>query len=123
MLTYSQKTGMLTINGKHFARAYSGHGEGLNNHAMQSVAGIGPIPVGIYRMVAVKSDGPTGPYTIVLQPEPGTNTFGRSLFRYHGDNSKGDKSASHGCIVSLDGRPPRVAAWNLTDKRIEVVAE
>jgi hypothetical protein len=32
-----------------------------------------------------------------LDPLPGTDMFGRSLFRIHGDNSA--HNASHGCII------------------------
>jgi hypothetical protein len=32
-----------------------------------------------------------------LDPVDGTNTFGRSLFRIHGDNARHD--ASEGCII------------------------
>jgi hypothetical protein len=32
-----------------------------------------------------------------LDPESGTEPFGRSLFRIHGDNASHD--ASHGCII------------------------
>jgi hypothetical protein len=32
-----------------------------------------------------------------LDPLPGTSTFGRSLFRIHGNNAVND--ASHGCVI------------------------
>lgn len=123
MLVYSQKTGRLTLDGKPFALAYSGHGKGLNNHSMETIHAIGPIPCGIYRMVELRQNGSTGPNSIALIPEPETDTHGRGDFLYHGDNRQANFTASHGCIVSLQGSAPRLRAWNLSDKRINVVPE
>lgn len=34
-----------------------------------------------------------------LDPDSSNNMFGRDAFRIHGDNSRGDQSASQGCII------------------------
>ena len=38
-----------------------------------------------------------------LKPDSSNNMFGRSNFQIHGDNKKGDGSASHGCIILNKG--------------------
>jgi hypothetical protein len=48
MWIYSQTTGLMTHNGVESGVGYSGHGDGLNNPAMQDVEGVGPCPQGIY---------------------------------------------------------------------------
>ena len=45
MLTYSQTTGeMRTALGELLGTGYAGHGEGVNNPALQSVPDTGPLP-------------------------------------------------------------------------------
>jgi hypothetical protein len=76
-----------------------------------------------YRATAMtgdKNSPNTGPFTIVLEPEPGTDTCGRSAFRIHGDNSRGDRSASHGCIILP--RTVRETIWRSGQRLIEVIA-
>ena len=120
--TYVQKTGELLHNGQHVDRGYSGHGDGLDNPEMQNAMGIGPIPCGSYRI------GPPhtpvdhiGPIALSLTPDPANEMFGRSAFFIHGDNAKGDHSASNGCIIL--GRPTREAINNSADKALVVVAQ
>lgn len=96
-------------------QGYSGAGhssaEGRNNPAMCNVVAKGPIPPGQYTIGAPHASPNTGPYTMNLDPKPGTNTFGRSAFRIHGNNAAND--ASHGCIIL----PPdaRHAIWESGD--------
>ncbi|WP_338492034.1 tlde1 domain-containing protein [Erwinia aphidicola] len=98
---YSQGTGVLRHNGSIVARGYSGVGSGLNAPSMQQVERVGPIPEGFYRINGYNNH--RGPYTVILDPIAGTNTFGRSAFRIHGDNaSKPPNSSSEGCIVIND---------------------
>lgn len=66
---------------------------------MQDVPDVGPIPQGTYDIGSQYYNGHTGPGTMNLDPTEGTNTFGRDAFRIHGDNSRGNHSASHGCVV------------------------
>jgi len=91
---------------------YSGHGAGVNNPLYQDVHEFGPIPQGWYTISRFFDDhGGKGPIVARLAPDAGNNMFGRSGFMIHGDNAKGDHSASEGCII---------AAHNL---RLEIAAE
>jgi hypothetical protein len=86
---------------------------------MQAAKGVGPIPRGKWRMAGVKDSPNTGPYTIVLEPLPGTDTCGRADFRIHGDSIANPGTASHGCIILA--RPQREAIWRSGDHMLEVV--
>lgn len=63
---------------------------------------VGPIPVGSWTM-GEPYDAPesTGFYTIPLTPKPGTETFGRTALKIHGDDVAyaGLQKASDGCVV------------------------
>lgn len=89
--TFSKDSDLITDD------AYSGTGGGRNNPLMQNVRNVGPIPVGSYQIGAATNSHHTGPLTLPLSPLHGTNTFGRTAFRIHGDNRRHD--ASHGCII------------------------
>jgi len=101
---------------------YSGAGysfsEGRNNAGMEDVVGRGPIPIGWYSIGEPHHSPTTGPYTMNLDPQPGTDTLGRSAFRIHGNNAEND--ASHGCIIL----PPdaRRAIWESGDHTLQVIA-
>jgi hypothetical protein len=118
---WDQSAGTLSRNGALVARGYSGNGRGLNRPAMQAAVGVGPIPRGMWRMTALRLTGAsTGPYTIVLEPEPGTDTLGRSEFRVHGDSIAHPGTSSHGCIVLP--RTVRETIWKSGDHVLEVVS-
>jgi len=70
-------------------------------------------------MTEVHNSPHTGPFTIVLLPTPGTDTLGRDAFRIHGDNSLGNRSASHGCIILR--REVREHMWSSGDHELVVV--
>ena len=116
---WDQSAGSLSWEGKVIAFGYAGKGAGKNNPDMQDVKKTGPIPRGLWRMTGVKNSPNTGPFTIVLVPEAGTDTRGRSEFRVHGDNKTG--TASEGCIILP--RPIRNRLWENRSKApvIEVV--
>lgn len=128
MFLYNQKTGELKNNaGKIIGVGYSGHGEGVNNPALQSVHDIGPLPCGDYTIELVKdSDGNpidwNGKKAPVfrLVPKQGTNVFGRTNFEMHGDDVKhpGMKLGSLGCMIQ--GRDTRVQVMISTDKDLRV---
>ena len=119
MWTWDQSAGLLSRAGKRW-RGYSGAARGKNNPAMQAAVGTGPIPQGRWT-IAERHDSPnTGPCTLMLLPEPGTATFGRSEFRIHGDNIAHPGTASHGCIVLP--RTVRDAIWASGDRALEVIA-
>ncbi len=117
--TYSQSTGRLSHDGLHVGDGYSGHGDGLNNPSMQSVQGVGPLPRGRYRIGGAYDDQHLGPCVMHLDPEPGTETHGRSLFRMHGDNAEANHTASDGCIIM--GPSVRRAVASSPDRELEVV--
>jgi hypothetical protein len=98
-------------------QGYSGAGEGRNNPAMQNVPDVGPTPQGTYDIGPGHPSDTTGPNTMNLTPSPGTNTFGRDLFRIHGNNAEND--ASTGCPIA----PPNVRQQinNSTDRVLQVV--
>jgi lipoprotein-anchoring transpeptidase ErfK/SrfK len=116
---YSQSTGQMThpVDGGSpdggatvVDTGYSGHGNGVNNSAMQREAGTGPIPQGTYTIQPqqdnVTANGtslpgsmritmPDGGSTLINLPDGGT----RSGFLIHGDNPQGNRTASNGCII------------------------
>jgi len=98
MWRYQQSTGDLYHLGSYEGKGYSGHGEGVNNHALEADQGIGPIPCGMWRIGHSRTSHNTGPITMDLTPV-GHDANGRSLFRIHGDNSAMNETASRGCII------------------------
>lgn len=97
MWTYSQSTGELLHEGKFEGTGYSGTGIGRNRPEAEKMVATGPIPKGAYTIGPAYEHPHLGSCVMNLEPEPNTDTFGRSLFRVHGDNQRHD--ASHGCIV------------------------
>jgi hypothetical protein len=122
MWTYKQSTGQLFD--KDFTLAgtgYSGHAEGVNNPALQSHRGIGPIPRGIF-VIGAPFDSPDhGEYCLRLTPHPENEMFDRSGFLMHGDKKSmpGMFAASLGCVIQA--RATREKVWNSGDHAIEVI--
>ena len=100
---YSQSTGGLSrIDGgvsNPVATGYAGNGSNLNNPAGQSQPNSGPVPQGDYSIGPQRNSPNTGRGIMDLIPYPTNNMFGRSAFQIHGDNSRGDQSASNGCMI------------------------
>jgi hypothetical protein len=86
MWTYEQTTGNIYQDGVYVGPRYSGLDDGKNNPDMQDVQGKGPIPVGEYSIGAMEDSGNLGPAVMPLEPQPATETFGRSGFFIHGDD-------------------------------------
>jgi len=100
MWTWSQSEGKLYRDGNWVADGYAGHGDGVNNPDMQNVEMVGPLPQGRYTIGSLRKDGRhMGPFVMFLDPAPENEMYGRSAFYIHGDNGKGDNSASNGCII------------------------
>jgi Protein of unknown function (DUF2778) len=103
MWIYDQHTGKLYHDldennpPEYISTGYSGTGPGRNNPLFESKQGVGPIPKGRYNIGSPRDSVTLGPLVMDLTPHSDTNTFGRSLFRIHGNNSIDD--ASHGCII------------------------
>lgn len=120
MFIYSQSTGVLTRDGRHYGTGYSGHGDAVNRPERQRERGVGPIPRGDWNIGGNRTSPNTGPLTITLTPAAGTDTFGRSLFRIHGDSIKAPGTASNGCIILP--RSVREAIIRSGDTALRVVA-
>ncbi len=115
--SYDQSSGELRHNGSFEGTGYSGTGIGRNSPDAQAIHNTGPIPQGRYH-IDPKYDHPhLGPCVMNLEPLAGTITFGRSLFRIHGDNARHD--ASEGCIIL--GPLLRAAIANSGDHDLEVL--
>jgi hypothetical protein len=125
MWTWQQRTGMLLQNGVFVAKGYSGKGVGKNNPGMQHVAGVGPIPVGNWKMLRVYDSAKVGPFAIVLDKVDATrgddrdDDSGRGAFRIHGDSSSNFGNASNGCIILP--RAIRDKIWKSGDRDLQVV--
>lgn len=115
--TYEQSTGRLYENGNYRGTGYSGSLTNKNNPDRQQVKGMGPLPRCTYHIGGYTRS--KGPWTIELIQTSG-ETFGRSLFRIHGDKRAGIQGyASAGCIVINPS--VRLLIINSTDKTLEVV--
>ncbi len=121
MYTYHQSSGQLMQGGTVRLICYAGHGSGVNNPAMQDQHDIGPLPQGRYTMSALIDSPHTGLATIILDPDPANQMFGRSGFRIHGDNAAANHTASDGCIIAGHAAD-RTQIWNSGDHDLEVLA-
>jgi hypothetical protein len=99
MWQWDQSKGELTRDSVFVSLGYAGKGRGKNSPSMQAAKAIGPIPQGMWKIGDVYNSKNTGPYTIILTPMNGTQTFGRSAFRIHGDSIKAPGTASKGCVI------------------------
>ena len=116
MLEWDQSAGKLSLDGVFKSSGYSGRDRGKNNPSMQAAKGIGPIPQGLWNITGVKDSPDLGPVCIILEPAKGTNTFGRSEFRIHGDSIKNPGTASHGCIIL----PRAIREWIVRSKFTQI---
>ena len=106
---YNSQTGDLWVCNVDYcmplATGYAGKGSCRNNPSCDGKKSLGPLPRGTYNMQVARHDRFAEP-AIRLTQTSGL-TFDRSGFWVHGDNAKGDQSASSGCIVL--GKPVRLA--------------
>ena len=116
---WDQSAGKLSRDGVAVATGYSGNARGKNNPSMQAAVGVGPIPAGKWSITEKYDSANVGPYALKLVPKAGTQTFGRSAFRIHGDSIRNPGTASHGCIILP--RPVRERIWRSNDHDLEVV--
>ncbi len=100
LITYEQKTGHISLNGKRVGKGYSGYGIAANDPNLEHQRKIGPIPRGHWKIDRWQDTYPgRGPIVAVLSPV-GHDAHGRSGFLIHGDNSTpAPFDGSHGCIV------------------------
>ncbi len=99
MFTFNSRTGEFKHDNLSLGFGYAGNGAGKNNPDMERVKGHGPLPRGLYKIGAPYDDAHLGPVVFHLDPEPGTEMFGRSLMRIHGDSAAHPGDASDGCII------------------------
>lgn len=116
--TYHQKTGELLHDDAFEGTGYSGRAGGRNNPDAERVQSVGPIPRGRYAIGKPYDHPHLGPCVMNLDAMDGTDTFGRSLFRIHGDNARHD--ASEGCIIL--GPAIRRHIARSADDEMEVIA-
>lgn len=118
MWTYHQSTGALhRDDGQLVMVGYSGHAEGLNNPDLEHVRNVGPIPRGDWTIGKAFHHPSKGP--VCMRLTPAGDIHGRDGFLCHGDNNKGDRSASNGCIIMP--RAVRNAIDKSPDKHLRVV--
>lgn len=113
---YSQKTGKLTLGGKLIATGYSGHGDGVNNPDKEKMRNVGPIPAGLWTLSKPRTYKKME-NCFDLTPS-GHDAHGRDQFLIHGDNDKGDKSASEGCIILDKAVRLKIADGKVTKLRV-----
>ena len=91
--TYSQKTGIFT-NGDsgQSTQSYSGKKDVTD----QTKKNEGPIPIGTY---TITNNCEKNKERCNLQPDSSNKMYDRDSFQIHGDNGRGDQSASKGCII------------------------
>jgi RHS repeat-associated protein len=125
---YQQTTGQLdhvddtTGAVTNIGTGYAGRGDGYNNPNMQNIQDVGPIPQGTYTIGPAYNHQNLGPTVMNIDPNPGTDTFGRSLFRIHGYNGLANNTASSGCIVQNPVVRNRVRTGvNNGDNQLEVI--
>lgn len=121
MWTYNQANGNLSRDGELVATGYSGADpEGKNNPAMEAEHDVGPIPRGLWRVATLTvGETPHGPYVLHLEPQEGTDTFGRGGFLIHGDSINAPGTASKGCVIMP--RSVRERIWASGDREFQVV--
>lgn len=103
---YEQDTGRLYYKGAFVGAGYAGHPPHVNDPDAQEMQSIGPLPRGTYTIGPPYKHPTKGPVVQNIDPEPDTEMFGRSLFRFHGESVKPPAGyASEGCIIMA--RPVR----------------
>jgi lipoprotein-anchoring transpeptidase ErfK/SrfK len=95
--TYNQTTGeFCNGNTGKCTTSYSGY----KGETDQTKKNLGPAPEGKY---TIENSCDKQGERCNLKPDASNNMFGRSGIQIHGDNNKGDQSASHGCIILNKG--------------------
>lgn len=120
MWTFNRSQGKIIAPDGQTYSAYSGHGEGVNNPALESVHNVGPIPGGLWDIGAPQDTVTHGSYVLPLTPHSDTVTYGRSGFLIHGDSlaHAGERTASLGCVIVA--HTVRVLVWSSGDHVLRV---
>lgn len=122
-LIYEQSTGKLTDAPKNadptrLGTGYSGHPPHVNDAEAQALKARGPIPRGRYRVSHPWEHVRLGPVAMFLVPFVANDMQGRSGFFIHGDNSYGNNTASHGCIILPRRIREEIATIRATQKEL-----
>lgn len=103
MIVYSQSKGSLSDANETapriLGRGYSGAPGFVNDPDAQALKARGPIPRGLYRVMAPFDHVRLGPVVFYLDPVHPDRMMGRSGFFIHGDNKYGNRTGSSGCII------------------------
>ena len=114
MFIYEQGSGRLLHRSgdsvRLIATGYAGAPACIDDPAKDHIHQCGPLPKGTYRCRVLKHPRFAAP-AIKLDPEKGTRMYRRSGFYIHGDNDRGDRSASSGCIIVGKQAREYVARW------------
>ena len=98
-LTHVEPGGAITSVGV----GYAGHGQGVNNPAMQGISNTGPLPLGTYTIGHQQSNvtgtGVTLPGSMRLTPAPDNEMLGRAGFLIHGPHTNDNQDSSNGCPI------------------------
>ena len=119
MWQYSQGSGELKRDGETRGHGYAGAGPGKNNPLFERLKNIGPIPRGLWTIMAPIDSETVGPFALPLRPRKETITHVRSNFLVHGDSKTKPGEASRGCIIL--SRKLREEIWNSKDRILKVV--
>lgn len=116
---YSQKTGVLTLDGKEYAKGYSGKAEGKNNPDKEKEKNVGPIPTGLWKIGKAREfEGMENCFD--LAPD-GHDAHKRTEFLIHGDSKENPGMASKGCIILDKVVRKKIAESGIT--KLKVVKE
>lgn len=94
---------------------YAGAPGHVNAPGSSHLVGLGPLPCGAYYVGLPHEHPRLGPLVFRLRPVAGNMMFGRSGFYIHGDNSKGNRSASNGCIVLQRRHREAISHYNVRE--------
>lgn len=121
--TFQISTGRLTNRAGDLVTdaAFAGHGAGLNNVAWQAVKGVGPLPVGTYKIGTIRDGGRLGPAAMPLSQLSGASN-GRSGFWIHGASATHRALSSDGCLILERSVRLRVDAESNPERILEVIA-
>lgn len=125
---YSQSTGRLYLCDSEDVRAlvatcYSGAIGHQNRTESEGLVARGPIPRGVWRIGVAHSHRRLGRVSIPLEAADPKTALGRSGFYIHGDNARGDGSASSGCIIAPVAARRIIAAARTEGVRTLVVVD